>query len=680
MTEFHVFDCTLSEGGFAIKWVFYYDNIKGILSGLSECGTEYIDVGILRNEYSTKHRTLISGGRLLRLLLQNCGKRRYSATVTIDKRTLPINNYVRFIPQGMDFSIRVKFDRWHIEGALQYCESLLQHGIPVIIDPIDCAKYTPDEFRCMAERFARFAPRAFFVSDDNGIYRPEDVLPYLFVVRDLFPQSVMIAYRGRGATGKTLKHLLAGTDFDGRSFLIEGAVCGLGSKYVNAKSEKIAWQINSRGNGTYALQKYADLVDRYLKGACSSIGSLTVTDTLVKELDSSKKYLGYYRSIGLGDTEIMGCLKELERKKYSYENAEQVLRSNRTKYWKQRLGVIVPTCNRPETIRFWLEFSGKRLWQYGVDLIIYDSSTDDKTKEITYGYIHAGYRNIKYVPYTGYYDGKSLDHKLIEAYKRYADTYEYIWLIRDGIAIAWDYFNEQLRYRFDRGDDLIVVDSDWRDIWGTGIQRYTRPEKLFEDQGIRMVTLGTMIVKSSFMMDVIEKIPVDDTNYSLWQMISVFQYYTDHRVRASSYTGNVFVYNPSGTISSFWNTNGKALWQWAERWYEVIHSLPDIYDAKKKKVYKIDMYDFHPFSIHTLALIKANNGLRVRDVNHYKPYFKYVHDRPIWQYYALALAPIPHHYLKDAIMHPESRSYRFINKCAGGLRGVYRKFFKRSKE
>ena len=89
-----------------------------------------------------------------------------------------------------------------------------------------------------------------------------------------------------------------------------------------------------------------------------------------------------------------------------------------------------------------------------------------------------------------------------------------------------------------------------------------------------MVTLGTMIVNSRFMMRVIEEIPIDDSNYSLWQMVAIFQYYARHRIMAASYTGNVFVYNPMGTISSFWNSNGKALWQWAERWYIVVDSLP----------------------------------------------------------------------------------------------------------
>ena len=145
----------------------------------------------------------------------------------------------------------------------------------------------------------------------------------------------------------------------------------------------------------------------------------------------------------------------------------------------------------------------------------------------------------------------------------------------------------EIKKLFDDRNDLIVVDSDWRDIWGTGNRHYHNAVKLFQDQCIRMVTLGTMIVNSRFMMRVIEEIPIDDSNYSLWQMVAIFQYYARHRIMAASYTGNVFVYNPMGTISSFWNSNGKALWQWAERWYIVVDSLPKMYDKAKKNVYKI---------------------------------------------------------------------------------------------
>ena len=119
--------------------------------------------------------------------------------------------------------------------------------------------------------------------------------------------------------------------------------------------------------------------DYYISYYVAGAERLSITDYAWSSI-AEKRYIHYYRAIGLQDWEILECLRNNTSSCFSPTYAERLLKNVRCSYWKQKMCILVPTCNRPETIQFWLERTGKRLFEYGVDLIIYDSSDDDNTQ------------------------------------------------------------------------------------------------------------------------------------------------------------------------------------------------------------------------------------------------------------------------------------------------------------
>ena len=115
--------------------------------------------------------------------------------------------------------------------------------------------------------------------------------------------------------------------------------------------------------------------------------------------------------------------------------AKKAIKTYWHKIWKGKLAVIIPTANRPESIAYYLETIIEKFNDYGIDFIIYDSSDNEETKKIVVKYQKKGYECLKYEQYTGIYDGYAIDDKIIEAYKRHYDYYEYLWLMRDGLII-----------------------------------------------------------------------------------------------------------------------------------------------------------------------------------------------------------------------------------------------------
>ena len=62
----------------------------------------------------------------------------------------------------------------------------------------------------------------------------------------------------------------------------------------------------------------------------------------------------------------------------------------------------------------------------GVDIIIFDSSSDYKTAAVVDNYIIEGLTNLKYIRWQGKWDGFSLDSKVIDAYLMFWEEYEYL--------------------------------------------------------------------------------------------------------------------------------------------------------------------------------------------------------------------------------------------------------------
>lgn len=638
--DIRLIDSTLVEISAYNECIFGNDNIAQLTNRLYKCGIKTQNIGVLANRKSKPGMVLVNSNSSLRSLISNINKdikilltlriedgmsieqlsriKLYEFNVTVKlvgylSQIEKIRKYIDFfVVDNIDVFLMIKSDRDHVKDTFSTISELIQakHVKGVYINNLWLCDKTNawfDDFK-NKHKFLKI----IFYNIDDAFFRKDICSDEIYIDTAL-------------------------------------VVNGFPEIYSTIDVEKTV------NNEAYPLEKIRDLFINqeliYANGTNDNI------------------YYSFFKTnCKLHDLEIREVMAAIPKEAFfTTKNAMKYLRLVRREKWKGNLCIIVPTCNRKKAIEYYINVTGKRLWHYGIDLIIYDSSDNDEIYRLVEKARKQGYTNIVYDKYDGYYDGKSIDHKLIEAYRQYESKYKYIWLCRDGIAINFDYMHLYLLDLIEEEQDLILVDSDWRDIKNTGNKTYDECTKLFHEQCIRMVTLGTIIVKSSFMMKVINEIPISEENYSLWQVIAIFQYYAKHpeSVRASSYMGNVFIYNPSGTISSFWNTNGKALWQWAERWYVVIASLPEVYNRYKKDVYHIEMVDFHPFSVKTLMLIKANNGLGLSKIINYWKYLKWVSDRPLWQYCFLSMLPIPHGMLRNVLMKNESIYHKII-------RDVYR--------
>ena len=368
-------------------------------------------------------------------------------------------------------------------------------------------------------------------------------------------------------------------------------------------------------------------------------------EILVSEYPWAEEYCYYYIYVLYARREavkpILMSISESDRYKASLKLAYYYL----SKYEKNSLNLatVIPTCNRAESVKFLLEVTALGHRRRGADIIIYDSSSDDKTENVVKNIQKAGYFNVKYVRYSGVFDGFSLDHKIISAYKEFQDDYDYLWICRDGLIPVVDEIFDKIVYYKKKNIGCIIVDTKSRN-YGFEAERYYNSNldccDFLIEQSSRLQTLGMLILSRSCSRYLIQTVPLDDKTYSLWQMAAPFHAFAKKPYEIVFFTRNVFAENLMASSTHFWSKATKLFEQWAYRWVKVISSLPNEYDDVKEKCFMIYTIDFHPFSVGAIMKMRAYGGLRYSIIKKYKRYLNLVTKTPLWYIYTTSFTPV----------------------------------------
>lgn len=358
----------------------------------------------------------------------------------------------------------------------------------------------------------------------------------------------------------------------------------------------------------------------------------------------AKDYLYYYIYVIYARREsilpTLSSISDREQKDFSFEKAYEYY-SNYEKS-KLNVGIVIPTCNRPEAIRFLLGYSAPLNRRLGVDIIVYDSSDNEKTRNIVNEFRENGYYNVSYQRYGGLFDGFSLDHKIMQIYTDYADCYDYIWVCRDGLVPVIDEIIEKLRYYKESNVGCIIVDAKSRN---EGIEKEKCYEKIedcglfLREQAHRLQTLGMLIFSGEFAKQLVKTEPINDDNYSLWQMAAPFHSFAKVPFKVVFFSRNVFATNEKAVDTHFWGKAEKTIRQWGERWYHIIMSMPDVYNEVKEECLMVYTVDFHPFSARLVMELRAYGGLNAIIVCKNSSILKQVTKTPMWYFYTISLCP-----------------------------------------
>lgn len=629
-------DCTLS----ASELYFNSEELDHILDDLQKAGADVIELGLACQKNFRINSCLFYDSKDLGAF-QEAHEEHLSEQATysilLDTERLP-DGFLEF-----DRRILIRAQIWPGQEAenLAVCQQMIEQGFQVILCPMEMGMFSDAAFDRILEAAVQMKALGVYIVDLDQMDMKRS-LARIQAADQILPPEMLLGYHGTDCTGESLEMAkkVSGLALN-RTVLLDASVCGLSNRATKLRSEILADFLNECCGGSYEQNSFLSVYDHALS---KHYRESVLLRYLSAKYHCSHRYAEYYhneiQTTLVACAEILQTMPEELRWDFSKKAAYQLFRD----YSKQQmdLAVIIPTCNRSAAIDNLLFQSAYQLRKYGVDVIIYDSSDDDKTENVVRNFQLDGCWNVFYHRYEGNFDGFSLDCKVMDAFRDYVEQYEYLWVCRDGLIITPDACMGQLLQYIQNKFDCIIVDACFRNNDEESQAIYQNEDdcvELLRNEAARTTVLGTLIFSSHLIEKILETVPLDEKTYGLWLHAAPLHYYAKNPFRTVRYVGDTFIYNAAGTADSFWNKAGKAMEQWAYRWYTVVTELPACYDEAKEDVLKIDMFDFHPFYLTSLMRMRGNGGLSVSIVRQYRKYLPYVGNTEIWKYYAISVMP-----------------------------------------
>ena len=633
-------DCTLRDGGYINDWEFGKEQILDITEKLEDSNVDILEIGFLRPESYDENRTIFNNIEQFKSIVKNKKSNVQYALMAEVSNPFPLDKLPPATPEGPDI-IRVIVWKKMLKEGFEYCKGIVEKGYKLCVQPARVSQYTDEEFIDMLKLYSTLNPLAIYVVDSWGTMYKDELLHYLNLANANLSPEISVGYHGHNNLMQAFEVACVFCEQNlNRDLIIDASVYGIGRGAGNLNTELFAKWMNEKFSRNYDLEKYTYVFDKYIKKIYEKTKwGYSIPFYITAKYNANPNFAGFFEEEKVS-AEIMesaiSLLSPEERIIYTKDKAQNALRLANKKKWNKRLVVGVVTANRPEAIQGYLEVCAKSFWELGIDLRIFDSSDDNKTKDIVADYSQK-YDNVIYDRWDGIYDGYSIDNKVIDAYKEYSNRYEYIWLVRDGLPINIKNCIWGISKYIDMHEDIIVVQETIRDINSVKEKEYHDCSEFFKDQIREIQTLGFSIIKSTFINNVITHQPLNSSNYGLWQPIAFFQYWEDNPINAACWSGSLLLSNPQRTQTSFWAKN--LIKQWGKTWYDLVMGLPTIYDKYKAQVLPIETYDFSPFTFENMLTSREFGGFCLTDIIKNRKALSIVANRPIWQLYLVSLIP-----------------------------------------
>lgn len=304
---------------------------------------------------------------------------------------------------------------------------------------------------------------------------------------------------------------------------------------------------------------------------------------------------------------------------------------------KKKSAICIPTYNRPEVIKEFIETTAELYFRYGFDIYIYDSSENGLTQAVT------AEKGIRY----GRLHYVKIDPKVHSNMKVYhifqefgaSQEYEYLWVCSD--AIRWsERALKAVRACMEKGYDLII--PNYRDVEKIGDREYTDPNSFFCDCAWHMTLYGATILKISTMLTDVDWEELRG-KYGVPECInhSHVAYYFEKLSRLEVWKAFHLSLAAEDLHSSILKKSpgwqDETFYVWCHCWPTMIRKLPECYAGKSKKaVIKKSGVNSTILSFHNLRVLRWRKVLN-RDVyQQYKNDWKDMTNVPRWVIYFLS--------------------------------------------
>ena len=250
----------------------------------------------------------------------------------------------------------------------------------------------------------------------------------------------------------------------------------------------------------------------------------------------------------------------------------------------KKLAVCVPTYNHPEVVDDVLSKSIRYYYEMGVDVYYYDSSTDDKTKEVIEKYQAQGYDNLYHIALDQEYEDKIYGIMTGQGREK---KYKYVWPVKDRVYATSNCL-KIIMETLEEGYELVftgVINVDNQPDYPA--VTYTNSINFYHDWGWLATSLHSAIYSEAFLNFAKEKLNKQDKEYRKYHclFVYIFDCLADNpymRVRVLR-QAEIRFFESSRSMSTWL---GEPFRVWKDCWIAANEALPNCYNEYKAYVIK----------------------------------------------------------------------------------------------
>lgn len=257
-------DCTIRDGGYLLNKNSNEAFVRGIISGLTSAGIDFIETGFLQDKVNGETIVYHNSKDIVKYLPKDKKNSNY----------LGFCDNSRYSPENLDeydgksFKwLRISFAKHEIEDSLKFCKAAQDKGYYVQFNPMDSLSYTPEERAALIEKVNIVKPKAFSIVDTFGAMYLDDVREIFTQFDSLLDKDIKIGMHSHDNLGLScaLAEVMAEmAEESGRDIIIDGSLFGMGRGAGNAKTELLADFLNKRFGKYYDITILLETIQKYI--------------------------------------------------------------------------------------------------------------------------------------------------------------------------------------------------------------------------------------------------------------------------------------------------------------------------------------------------------------------------------------------------------------------------------
>lgn len=662
--EMLLLDSTLGVGGELIGWNYGEAVISNIRRLSIKSGLDIVEVGLLRKYplgpgCTAYHSTMLPPG------LEKEQGQRYA--MLLDRDYWPDLSDIPEQSGGTVDIVRVFITNEQRDAELSYCIALSQKGYQVVTLLDEIGQYTEKELSALLQKIDAVRPWACYLFDASGLLHVEDLSAVVFQCDKVLHPDVRIGFHGCDNLQCLFEAAKAFCMMETeRGLCVDVSAGGIGAGALHLSAKEFAQWMNDtfqRGYDLPVLSFQEIYTEQYVESKQGSGAQLLYYATATHKC--SYRYTEYYCELSIEPSDQLEIYEEIERE-FAFQFDKSAANRALLRYRKKRLNLvlIILTENQWKAVDALLSSAARELLCYGVDVVIYDSSDDERTHAVTGNFQLEGYDNVHYRRYSNERNDLSADQKVFAACAEHLN-YDYIWLCHvEFIPTISQFYNELLELAKNEAE-VIAVDSSERNDNRHCVKNYDNCVDFFSENAERINTLGCSVFRNPFMEKLLRGYPLERGSYGFWIPVAPLCQMAIEPVRSGLIISNVFTCNPN--VSVLDSQVKGMLKTWGKNWYQAVSSLPAVYDVAKPAALKLRMPEFRPFSFKSMLMLRSLGGFNLSIYRQYRDVLSQVSISSPAKFYVAAL--IPKSLAKGMlniesywIAHPDSLASKAINK------------------